>query len=177
MFKRTIIAKEYEKMRSRETIDIKPEELEMRLLPLKGLEFVARGLLEFRMTRDEVWEFFEKHFNVVVAEARHKLFNQNREKSIDPLCMAIDIGFRKLTDRVECFEVNNSFGKLEILGKYVFSISMLEALRWCREVDPESYDEDEGITSSRYGFRLGTQQIDWRRMPAETAVLFGENYA
>jgi hypothetical protein len=158
-------------------IDIKPEELELRLVPLKGLEFVGKGVLEFGMTRDEVWDFFEKHFGVGVAEVRQKVFNHDRRQTIRPLIHWISVGFRKETDLVECVEVVDDCANLLILERRVFSMSMLEALRWCREIDAESYHDDERIVSSRYGFLLGTQEIDWRRLPAQGAVVFEENYA
>lgn len=159
----------------REVSEFKPEELELKLVPLQGVEFVGKGMLKFGITRDEVWEFFERHFNVDVKEERQKAFNRDDRDRIRPL-RGMFVSFRRETDRVEAVEVVDSYEKLEILGKQIFSIPMLQAFRWCLDIDPEAYD-DGCVTSSKYGFRIGTDEIDWRKAPAGSAVLFEENCA
>jgi hypothetical protein len=156
----------------------KPEELQLKLLPLVGLEFQGKWVLKFGMTRDEVRGFFKTYFGEETEDVKHSGFSSgNCWESIHAFKSSVRCNFRDLTDKLDSVELQNDLIKVKVLERQIFTMSMMKIERWLKEIDTQSYGEDDSLTSSKYGFSV------WRRDSArflvkpEVLLVFEENYA
>jgi hypothetical protein len=158
--------------------EFKPEELQLKLLPLVGLEFQGKWVLKFGMTKDEVREFFKTYFGEVTKNVEHSGSSScNGWESIRAFDSSIYCDFQRLTDRLQSIGVENSIMQVEVLERQIFTMSMMKIERWLKELDEDYYDQEESLSSFRYGFRIGRRDDDRFLVKPQFLLVFEEKYA
>jgi hypothetical protein len=156
----------------------KPEELQLKLLPLVGLEFQGKWVLKFGMTREEVREFFKTYFGEETEDVKHSgTSSGNCWESIHALKSSICCDFHRSNNRLQSIGVENRCVRAEVLDQQIFTMSMMKIERWLNELDEDYYDEEESLSSFRYGFRIGRRDDDRFLVKPEYLLVFEAKYA